>query len=320
MRKPDDDLKIDLSELFDGVVPSAPSDELSPGDDDRFQEWVEGRDKKMELQALELEKRLREVNNPKIMESASPSLEIPPEPPAARAAQPPPPPPPLEEAPPPPPEPVLPAEVPAEEPRAEVLPAEPAPMVDFDAPIRPPFMGRPLSEPVPPAEPASEGVPADQASEAELREIQAAHEFLLLYDELRNIIAYELKELAGERKTFTMLARTVELAREKHPEILRNANWDEAGNLLADGSLDSQRILDNKAALDPRKADEVVDSALAALLRLRLQAVEKGLGAGLKNKIRARLYQWVSEKTQKAAAEGRDQRYLKRLNGYVAAT
>jgi hypothetical protein len=279
---------------------------------------MEGRDKKMELQALELEKRLHEVNNPGIMESASPSLEIPPEPPGVREARPAPPP--LEEAPSPPPEPALPAEAPSEEPQAEALPAEPAPMVDFDAPIRPPFMGQPPPEPVQPAEPAAGGEPTDQPNEAEMREIQAAHEFLLLYDELRNIIAYELKELVGERKTFTMLARTVELAREKHPEILRNANWDEAGNLLADGSLDSRRILDNKAALDPRKADEVVDSALAALLRLRLQAVEKGLGAGLKNKIRARLYQWVSEKTQKAAAGGRDQRYLKRLNGYVAST
>src|ERR1035441_2977994 len=122
----------------------------------------------------------------------------------------------------------------------------------------------------------------------------------MLYDEFRNIILFELKDIVGEKKTMTMLGRTVELAREKYPEVLPKPNWDSAGNLLEDGSMDSQRLIDNKKALNPQKANDVVDAALSALLRLRLQAVEKGLGAGLKNKIRARMYQWITEKTQKA--------------------
>ena len=142
----------------------------------------------------------------------------------------------------------------------------------------------------------------------------------MLYDEFRNIIVYELKDLVGEKKTLTMLGRTVELARGKFPEIFRNVNWDAAGNLLEDGSMDGHRIIENKKMLDPGNADEVVDAALSALLRLRLQAVEKGLGPGLKNKVRARMYQWISEKIQKAATEGKDGTILKRLSGYVAAT
>ena len=140
----------------------------------------------------------------------------------------------------------------------------------------------------------------------------------MLYDEFRNIIAFEIKDLVGERRTFAMLERTVELAREKHPEIFRNANWDPAGNLLENGSIDSQRVIENKNDIEPQKADTVLDVALLTLLNLRFQAVEKGLGAGLKNKIRARLFQWISDNIQKAILENKDTSNLNRLKIYLS--
>jgi hypothetical protein len=196
---------------------------------------------------------------------------------------------------------------------------------DFSAPIAPPFMGGSSPAAAAPAAtvpnepaPAGENAPeTDPQKIEELKRLQAEFEFLMLYDEFRNMIAHELTALVGEKKTFTMLGRTVELARTKYPEVFRNANWDAAGNLLEDGSVDSQRILENKKNMDPAKADAVMDIALSALLKLRLQAVEKGLGAGLKNKIRAQMFQWVNEKTQKAGKEGKNTSYLLRLNSYV---
>jgi len=301
MRKPDDDLKIDIADLFGGII-TGPSEQLEEAaaleelpagtpsaSENEFQEWMSNRNAELEAKTIELGKKFQE---PAPSETAPTDV-------------------------------LLGGELlsaPAEaEPAAAPSPTSP---IDFNAPIAPPFMGTP-SVPVPAAEAdsnqSSEGK-ATSADAEELKRLQAEHEFLMLYDEFRNIIVYELKDLVGEKKTFTMLGRTVELAREKFPEVFRNANWDAAGNLLEDGSVDSQRLIENKNALDPQKAEGVLDTALSSLLKLRLQAVEKGLGTGLKNKVRAHLYQWISEKTQKAVREGKDAENLKRLSGYVAST
>ncbi len=302
MRKPDDDLKIDIADLFGGAV-SGPSEQLEEvaaledapagtgvpsASDNQFQEWMSNRNAELEAKTVELEKKFQEpvtaesvpADNLSAGELLSAPIET--------------------------------------EPAA---PNTPSP-IDFNAPIAPPFMGgapgpAPAAEAVPP-QPAENQAPPIDAEE--LKRLQAEHEFLMLYDEFRNIIVYELKDLVGEKKTFTMLGRTVELAREKFPEIFRNANWDSSGNLLEDGSVDSQRLIENKNALDPQKAGGVMDTALSSLLKLRLQAVEKGLGTGLKNKVRAHLYQWISEKTQKAVRDGKNAENLKRLSGYVAST
>jgi hypothetical protein len=326
MRKPDDDLKIDITELFGGDMPS-PSDTLeepavaaaatttstepvpetsADETETRFQEWMNGRNKEIETKVQELEQRLQEVQ----VKPAVPTTPVEPDnfsgdelksavvpPPESKSA-------------------------PAPPPEIKPAPAEESP-IDFSAPIAPPFMGAP-SAPPEAAEAEASGetgeaaAPLDPQKIEELRKLQADHEFLMLYDEYRNIIAHELKDLVGEKKTNTMLGRTVELAREKFPEIFRNANWDEAGNLLENGTVDSQRIIDNKNALDPQKADTVVDAALSVLLNLRLQAVEKGLGTGLKNKVRARMYQWINEKIQRAGQEGKDVANLKRLSNFVS--
>lgn len=298
MRKPDDDLKIDIADLFGGTV-SGPSEQLEEaaafdeplagtGDpsasENHFQEWMNNRNAELEAKTIELEKKFQESATTDTL-SAGELLSAPAET-----------------------EPV-------------VVSNSPSP-IDFNAPIAPPFMGS-TPTPVPDTDAVSaqslesQGPPTDAE---ELKRLQAEHEFLMLYDEFRNIILYELKDLVGEKKTFTMLGRTVEMAREKFPEIFRNANWDSAGNLLEDGSVDSQRLIENKNVLDPQRADGVLDTALASLLKLRLQAVEKGLGTGLKNKVRAHLYQWISEKTQKAVREGKNAENLKRLSGYVALT
>lgn len=306
MRRPDDDLKIDIAELFGGDL-SGPSEKLeetsallesstespshahsSPEADNHFKEWMNSRNVELEAKSQELEKKFQETA---ASEAAAPEKFSGEE--------------------------ILKASSDAE---SAVAPASSSP-IDFNAPITPPFMGRSAPPPSTESEtPVSAEVPAAALSADELKKLQAEYEFLMLYDEFRNIILFELKDLVGERKTYTMLGRTVELAREKYPEIFRNANWDSSGNLLEDGSVDSQRLIENKNALNSQKADEVLDAALAALLKLRLQAVEKGLGAGLKNKVRAHLYQWISEKTQKAVQDGKNALNLKRLSGYVAST
>jgi|SRR5581483_9912381 len=313
MRKPDDDLKIDILELFGGELPS-PSEALSetiseespqiasssgpPLElDNQFKEWMDNRNEVLDAKSLELGKKLQDV-------PLNPTLEVP------------------ENE-------TLSIQDIAATPSDEVT--SPPPIVDspidFSAPIALPFMGKPVEmtenyRSIDPSSAEVGGTPTEENPKniEDLKKLQAEYEFLMHYDEFRNIIHYELKDLVGEKKTFTMLGRTFELAREKFPEIFRNANWDSSGNLLADGSIESQRLIENKNLLAPARANEVLDAALSLLLKLRLQAVEKGLGAGLKNKIRARMYQWISEKTQKSIKDGNEGMDFKRLSGYVTAT
>jgi hypothetical protein len=302
MRKPDDDLKIDISDLFGGDL-GGPSEaleegisetnapaksqapvETSPEAENKFQLWIESRNAELEAKSQELEQKIQQAPDTlsgNELQSVSEQEEVPG---ALNSNSP----------------------------------------VDFNTLVAPPFTGPVVSPSVQQSAEGSsasnEAAPPPVIDVEAMKKIQAEYEFLMLYDEFRNIVDYELKDLVGEKKSHTMLGRTVELAREKYPDIFRNANWDASGNLLEDGSVDSQRIIDNKNTLDPQKADAVLDAALSTLLRLRLQAVEKGLGTGLKNKVRAHLYQWISEKTQKAGREGKDTTNLKRLSSYVAST
>lgn len=308
MRKQDDDLKIDISDLFGGDVPAPPPTGAAAAEpaaptqeqENEFQEWMSARNEALEAKTLELERKLHENSPEPFPQGPDDQLPTTEEAPAA-----------VPEAPP----------VVEEAPVAPPAPATPESPIDFNAPITPPFMGGPAPAAATPAPAPEAAAPAETVAqtEEELKRLQADHEFMLLYDEFRNIILFEIKDLVGERKANTMLSRTVEMAREKFPEIFRNANWDAAGNLLADGSMDHQRLIDNKNALGPGKANEVLDTALGTLLRLRMQAVEKGLGAGLKNKIRARMYQWISEKGKRASQDGKPPALFQRLSAYVTA-
>ena len=222
-------------------------------------------------------------------------------------------------------------------PAPEAVSPPPPEVIDFNAPFVKPFAGpaskpaaAPSAPPVPAAKPAPQAAPppAQKAAEPaapapelalagpskeELARIQLEKEYLLLYDQFRVVLLHELVELTGERKAKTMLARTVEVVRNKHPEVFRNANWDAAGTLLDDGSLDEMRLIQNKAALPPAQADQIQDLAFGALYNSRMQAVEKGLGTGLRSKIQSRYRQWLSEKRDKAAASGQDTRPYDRL-------
>lgn len=199
----------------------------------------------------------------------------------------------------------------------KVLPSE-APVVDFDAPIPPPFAS---SAPPAAASDAGEASPPepelDPQQAAHLERIRRDFNYLLLYDQFRVILEQELREIVGEKKTRTMLERTFELAREKYPEVFRNANWDAEGNLLQDGALDSQRVVDNLQAIPPAQADGVLDAALAALLQMRLSAVEKGLGSGMRSLIRSRLTRWLQKKTEQARSEGKDLLPFTRLRNMI---
>jgi hypothetical protein len=73
----------------------------------------------------------------------------------------------------------------------------------------------------------------------------------------------------------------------------------------------------NAWAFDPVQRDITVDMALTFLMSLRFMAIEKGLGAGLRNKLRARLIQWVTDKVESVSGEGKDAGPYRRLRNYI---
>ncbi|MGH7739886.1 MAG: hypothetical protein ACREL1_07045 [bacterium] len=307
MRKPDDEMKIDIAELFGGdLTPErkaveeiqAASESQDPmsapqsvAADENYRAWLDAREKELAEKTQELDRRLQELAEQKrLLDQAVVA------PPAEISAE----------------------ELAAPSPSAPAQPSS-APEtlrlseIDFDQPIQAPFIQ------TAPASSVDDQLIPERSSDPEedLKRVQREYEFLLNYDEFRNIILHEIRDLVGEKKAFKMLERTVELCREKNPDIFRNANWDASGNLLQDGSLDSQRLVENKNVIAPMKADAVLDAGLSQLLSLRLQAIEKGLGAGMKNKVRARLYQWINDKVEKTVHAGKDAGDLNRLKSLL---
>ncbi len=334
MKKRDDELKIDISEIFGGdVTPLQPKTEepssLEPGappseSELNYQAFIEERNKLLEVKTAEIES----------------SLPVP-LPPVEVVSQ--------SDGPPPLAEPSAPPEI-----VSEPVSTPTDPEIDFNAPMAPPFTGpdKPNT-----ASPIIEGPVADSiaqdakalkaeaalaeaemaaAAEAEAARVEAARlaaenaeaarkltlqkeqSFFLLFDEYRAIIDHELKDLVGERKTRNMLAKTFEIAREKYMDVFRNANWDPSGNLLEDGSLDGNRMAENAISLEESHREITVDMALVYLMNLRFQAIEKGLGAGFKNKLRARLLQWVVDKAEGANRDGKDSAPFQRLKHYLS--
>lgn len=141
-------------------------------------------------------------------------------------------------------------------------------------------------------------------------------DYFKAYDHFREIILEELKDSVGPRKTCSMLVKTFEAAREKFPDVFRNANWNVNGNLLEDGSLNANKMLENRNALDSKQPDALLDAALNSLLNLRLQAIEKGLGADTSHIIRAHLKKWADEGSRKEGFGADDPNFLKRLSDY----
>jgi len=141
-------------------------------------------------------------------------------------------------------------------------------------------------------------------------------DYFKAYDRFRQIILEELKDSVGPRKTCGMLVKTFEAAREKFPDVFRNANWDANGNLLEDGSLNANKMLENKDVLDSKQPEALLDTALNSLLNLRLQAIEKGLGADTSHIIRDHLKKWADEGSRKEGFGADDPIFLKRLSDY----
>jgi hypothetical protein len=141
-------------------------------------------------------------------------------------------------------------------------------------------------------------------------------DYFKAYDRFRAMILEGLKDSVGPRKTCAMLVKTFEAAREKFPDVFRNANWDANGNLLDDGSLNANKMLENRNALDSKQPDVLLDTALNSLLNLRLQAIEKGLGADTAHIIKDRLKKWADEGSRKEGYGVDDPKFLKRLSDY----
>ena len=216
MRKKDEELKIDISDIFGGDVQAPPepsqgtekggSNVDSPAQDAEFQEWMNTRNEALQSQSQDLERKLHDSLHDSFPQAPDDQVMAPNEEPSLAPEN---------------------TGSQAVAPEMEV-----GSLIDFSAPIAPPFMGNPGPSPATSDnDPAQEAERVLAAQEAELKKLRSEHEFLMLYDEFRNIILFELKDLVGEKKALTMLSRTVELAREQFPEIFRKTNWDPNGNL-----------------------------------------------------------------------------------------
>lgn len=103
-------------------------------------------------------------------------------------------------------------------------------------------------------------------------------DFLEAYDKLREILYFKISPVVGDKATKTMLTRSFDKARAQYPDILLKVNLDEAGKPLEDGKL-SQQVLGKNLNSVPSdmKWSQLID-VLRHLLRVRLNAVQKGLG------------------------------------------
>lgn len=142
-------------------------------------------------------------------------------------------------------------------------------------------------------------------------------DFVTAYDRFRLIFLEELKNTIDVRKISNMFVKTFEAARERHSDVLRNTNWDASGNLLEDGSLNVQRMMDNKGALDGKQAEVMVDNALLFLFNLRIQAVEKGLGPEYGTRIKTQIRKWIETESKKEGVGKSDPRVLQHLSTFL---
>jgi hypothetical protein len=142
-------------------------------------------------------------------------------------------------------------------------------------------------------------------------------DFINAYDRFRLIFIEELKGTIDVRRISTMFVKTFEAARERNLDILRNANWDSAGNLIEDGSLNVQRISDNKNALDEKQSEVILDNALLGLFNLRIQAVEKGLGPEYGTRVKAQIRKWIDTEMKKNGSGKNDPKVLQRLSNFL---
>jgi len=149
------------------------------------------------------------------------------------------------------------------------------------------------------------------------RKEPSAEDLVGAYDRFRLILLEELKSTIDVKKISMMLVKTFEAARESHPEIFRNANWDASGNLIEDGSLNVRKVIENRDVLDPKQADVILDNALLFLFNLRMQAVEKALGPEYGGRIKNQVRQWIAAEVPKNGFGKNDPRVLQHLGNFL---
>lgn len=197
--------------------------------------------------------------------------------------------------------------------------------IDFNAPIPRPFSTKleekpevapqaaePTETPASPSEEQEAAAPTPEELE-EQRRLNEMQAYIENYESLRGVFLRELSEIVGEKKVYAMFERTYEAAREKYPQVLRNANWDDDGNLLEGGALNGMRIYQNKKKIDAEHPDQVIDVALEALLQLRLGAVEKALGTGMRSLMKTRLVEEIRRREKSTGASGTSPVFYRRL-------
>lgn len=100
-----------------------------------------------------------------------------------------------------------------------------------------------------------------------------------LNEEIRRIIEKELIEIIPRRTVLNMLLRTLEKTAINHL-ILRNTNFSMDGKIRENGSIDTERLLQNieKYKTQIMEIDKEIENALRALFNMRMNAIKAGLG------------------------------------------
>jgi hypothetical protein len=146
--------------------------------------------------------------------------------------------------------------------------------------------------PVPPAEvppvAVSETVPAEESDPIAVADIGQPENdaFCAMLEETRKVMLGFLGPLIGVKPALKMLAKSLEKARAKAPEVLRDANWTMDGSLREDGSVDPERLLKNAQALPQEGRVREYLAGMRVLVELRQQAVDAGLGVVIGGRLR----------------------------------
>jgi len=93
-----------------------------------------------------------------------------------------------------------------------------------------------------------------------------------------------LTPFIGDKITKKMLSWSFERAVKSHP-ILKDTHWSMSGEYLDNGAIESGRVIKALAAYQGQDTVAMVKAALSELLKMRLAAVEQGLGPSLRQTV-----------------------------------
>ena len=104
------------------------------------------------------------------------------------------------------------------------------------------------------------------------------------FDAVRNRMEMVLTPFIGDKITKKMLSWSFERAVKSHP-ILKDTHWTMTGEYLDNGAIESGRVIKALAAYQGQDTVALVKAALSELLKMRLAAVEQGLGPSLRQTV-----------------------------------